>query len=154
MKIFDFVNMRNISHVKNFWKLDNDDIPESPGAYILIARNDINFIYPKGKSPIFYIGQSKNLNRRLKFHLKTAKEARDKRKYYVYLSRYEYAAKYGSKYCFIKTWQGLSPRALEGDIMGRFTIQYLSPPVANGAGSWNRITKIIDEIERTKKGEY
>ena len=35
----------------------------------------------------------------------------------------------------------------------RFAIKYRSPPVANGAGSWDRISKIIDEIEKIgKKG--
>jgi hypothetical protein len=154
MAIFDFINMREISPIKNFWKLDRDDIPECPGAYILIARKDTSFIYPKGKSPIFYIGQSKNLRRRLRFHLKTAEEARDTREnYYVYSPVYEYAAKYASRYCYIKAWQNMSPRALEGDVMGRFAIKYRSPPVANGAGSWDRISKIIDEIEKIgKKG--
>lgn len=152
MSILDFISEYEKSPVKNFWKLDNDDIPESPGAYILIARKDISFIYPQGKSRIFYIGQSTNLRNRLHFHLKAATEARDTRENYpVYFPRYEYAAKYASGYCYIKTWQNKSPRILEGEVMGRFAIKYLSPPVANGAGSWDRISKIIDEIERNKK---
>jgi len=44
------------------------NIPEKSGAYILGTNDGTMFKYPWGSSPIFYIGQSKNLNSRLTNH--------------------------------------------------------------------------------------
>ena len=144
MAILDFLDGYEKSTINNFWNLNNHDIPTSPGAYVLLARGDIHFLYPKGKSPVFYIGQSQNLRIRLGNHLKWAKEARDNHKDYLYWPRYEFAAAYGERYCFIRTKRGLTARVLEEEIMASFAKKYLSFPIANGAGSWNRIKKVME----------
>lgn len=62
-------NLRGVqSPLADFWKLVEHEIPESGGAYVLVA--DRWFTYPSGKSPVFYIGQSTNLRSRLRAHLK------------------------------------------------------------------------------------
>jgi hypothetical protein len=143
--ITDFIQDYGVSNLKDFWECDQHDIPATPGAYLLIARGDTHFHYPLGQSPVFYIGQSKNLRTRLLTHLKYAKQAREDRVENLYWPRYEYAAIFGGRYCFVRTWQGLGPRSLEELIMARFAKKYRSFPIANGSGSWNRVNKIISE---------
>lgn len=148
MADLDFVkNLQNedlritehFSEVQQFWDLKDHDIPRCPGAYILLARGT-RFRYPRGTNTVYYIGQSSNLRRRLREHVKYAIEAADDRKLPLYWPRYEYAAKFGTHYCFIRTWQNLNPRGLEEILMAHFAEKHRGFPVANGAGSWNRIT--------------
>ena len=131
------------SPLKVFWDIKEHEIPNSSGAYLLVARGDSHFNYPNGKSPIFYVGHSKNLRSRLLCHLRYALEARDVRKEPLYWPRYEFAAIFAGRYCYIRTWQGLTSKALEEEVMAKFAKKYHSFPIANGAGSWNRIAKIV-----------
>lgn len=124
--------------MRDYWKLKDHEIPYRPGVYILIARLGVLFQYPRGKSPIFYIGKAESLNKRLNEHLKHSKEARRdrmdiKNKYW---RRYEYAASFGGLYTFIHTWQGMTAKNLERKIICQFADYYRSFPVANSAGSW------------------
>ena len=121
-----------------FWELHDHDIPAAPGAYILLARGT-RFRYPSGTNTVYYIGQSRNLGRRLRRHLSRALEARDDRQRTVYIQRHEYAAAFGTHYCYVHTWAGLTPRALEELLLARFAEKHRSFPVANGAGSRRRI---------------
>jgi hypothetical protein len=125
-----------------FWEIGKEltTIPDLPGVYVLYGNH--RFDYPVGKSPIFYIGQSANLRERLETHWRFAYEARcADRKLTLYFPRYEYAAVFGSWYAFARTWQGLTPRALEEEAMASFAHQHRSFPIANGAGSWARVGK-------------
>ena len=138
----DLRKTKSFSEVQQFWDLKDHVIPQQPGVYILLARGT-RFRYPRGTNSVYYIGQSLNLRRRLRDHLKYASEAKNDRKLLLYWPRYEYAAKYGTHYCFIRTWQNLKPRGLEEILMAHFAEKHRCFPVANGAGSWNRITAII-----------
>lgn len=135
---FELRDTDYFSGVLPFWKLKEHELPQSPGAYILLARGT-RFLYPGGTSSVYYIGQSKNLRRRLHMHLRFASEAQENRKLNLYWPRYEYAAKFGTGYCFVQTWQGLTPKALEENLLGKFAGKHRAFPVANGAGSWRRI---------------
>jgi predicted GIY-YIG superfamily endonuclease len=131
----------------DFWSLGKHEIPESPGAYILLANTD--FLYPNGKSPIYYIGQTKNLRQRLRTHLKHslgAQKKLDEREYYLYYPRYEYAAKFGKSYMYMQTWQGKTPKSLEDDLLAYFAKYYFSFPVANSAGSWKKTYVVTEDI--------
>lgn len=141
MALLDFIGHLNHSELRDFWKVKDHDVPSGPGAYILVAKGHSHFSYPRGNSPIFYIGQSSNLHSRLYEHLKYATQARNDRKRQLYWPRYEFAAIYGGRYCYLRTWQGLTPKALEEIILARFANKYRSFPIANGSGSWNRIVK-------------
>lgn len=145
MAILSFLDNYERSDLKDFWKINNHKIPQSPGVYILVARGDSHFNYPLGKSPVYYIGQSKNLWSRLYSHFKIATEARDNRKEHLYWPRYEFAAAYGGRYCFMRTWQGMTPKGLEEEVMARFAKKYRCFPIANGAGSWWRVKKIMEK---------
>ena len=137
-----------------FSDLQNHDIPTKAGAYILLARGT-RFQYPKGKNAVYYIGQSTNLRRRLRTHLRYTGYARDRanRQHTRYWPRYEYAARFETRYCYVTTWASLKPRKLEEILMGHFMMQHRSFPVANGAGSWSRIDKYIRQHLATFDGQ-
>jgi hypothetical protein len=123
----------------DFWNLGQHPIPALPGAYVLAAHNW--FAYPAGKSPVFYIGQAANLQKRLGDHLKFAEQVRDndRRGLAMYYPRYEYAGAFGARYAYVRTWQRLTPRGLEEMLMASFARRYRAFPIANSAGSWNRL---------------
>ena len=139
---YDLRGTDYFSGILNFWNTKDHDIPRLPGAYILLGRGT-RFRYPLGRNSVFYIGQSKNLRRRLHTHVEYASLAKSNRQISLYWPRYEYAAKFGTHYCYIRTWQGLNPKALEETLMAYFAKKHRAFPVANGAGSWNRITRYM-----------
>ena len=141
MALFKFLSGLAVSPTADFWRLENRDIPASPGVYLLLAKSNVHFIYPAGKSPIFYIGQAGSLRRRLQDHRRYSGQVRDNRRDSnpLYWPRYEYAGAHGARYCYIRTWQGRTPKALEDIVLARFQKRYHARPVANSAGAWNRI---------------
>ena len=68
---------------------DLKQIPREAGVYILFARNT-EFIYPCGKSSVFYIGQSQSLRGRLRKHMNKTREAKSDRRRLLYELYYEY----------------------------------------------------------------
>jgi hypothetical protein len=145
--ILDFIKDLEHSSLKDFWKIsEHDDIPSKPGAYILVARGGSHFPYPRGKSPVFYIGQSSNLRKRLTEHLKYATQAKSDRKLNLYWPRYEFAAAYGGRYCYLITQQDISPKELEDLLLAKFAKKHFSFPIANGSGSWRRIEQVMGRV--------
>ena len=143
MALFKFLRGLQVSRMANFWQLKNHDIPALPGVYLLVAKPSVHFIYPAGKSPVYYIGHTQSLRSRLLNHLKWHSEVRKGKRstYYLCEPRHEYGGKYGGRYCYIRTWQGCTSKALEDIVLARFAKRYHSFPVANSAGAWNRIQK-------------
>ncbi|MEI8315109.1 MAG: hypothetical protein WCG79_06615 [Verrucomicrobiota bacterium] len=139
MALLKFLNGLETSPMMDFWKMEEHDLPSRSGAYILVAASDVRFNYPKGRSPVYYIGQSQSLRQRLLRHYVNSKEARDRRKHPMYWPRYEYGAAFGARYCYILAWQGKTAKALEDKVMAQFARCYHAWPVANSAGAWNRI---------------
>src|SRR3989304_5060191 len=97
-RLLGFLGDIQVSGLGNFWNLDQHDIPASPGVYILFARSGIDFPYPNGKSPVYYVGMAARLRNRLLADVAYAREAAFDRLWDVYLRRYEYAAKFGGRY--------------------------------------------------------
>jgi hypothetical protein len=56
------------SPVSDLLTWNKKDVPREPGAYILMANSDVTFRYPWAGSPVFYIGQTGKLRRRLYQH--------------------------------------------------------------------------------------
>jgi len=146
MAIFKFLDGLETSPLHEFWDFHDHDVPSVPGVYVLASKGGTHFPYPGGNSPIFYIGQSTSLLLRLRNHLMYARQAKENRRIPLYWPRYEYAAKFGARYCYIRTWQGLKPKALEDIVLARFAKRYLSFPIANGSGAWSRIAKEISLV--------
>jgi hypothetical protein len=152
MKNFNFLEDfgRERSRMKNFWKLECHEIPSSSGVYLLVAKAGIEFQYPEGKSPIYYIGKADSLRRRLLQHLKLHLEVKSRNveeEDFLNRPRHEYGAVFGGGYCFIKTWSGMTPKNLEDEVLALFAKKYRSFPVANSAGAWNRIEKVFEKIK-------
>ena len=103
----------------------------------LADRGWNGFHLPCGRSPVFYIGQSKNLRNRLQDHLQFATEARDHRRYPLYFQVYEYAARFGCRYTCISALSWDTPKELEADVMALFAKKFRCWPAANGVGSWD-----------------
>jgi hypothetical protein len=148
MALFKFLNGLTVSRMEDFWRLEDHDIPALPGVYLLLAKKSVHFIYPAGTSPIFYIGQAKSLRQRLQNHRRYAGQVRDDCRIGspLYWPRYEYASAYGARYCYIRTNQGRTPKALEDTVLARFQKRYYTRPVANSAGAWNRIEKEFEKL--------
>jgi hypothetical protein len=146
MAILGFIKDINHSGLMDFWKLQEHEIPSSPGAYILIAQGNSHFSYPIGSSPVYYIGQSKNLRSRLREHFKYATQAKHNRQLPLYWPRYEFAAAYGGRYCYMRALQGLSPKVLEEILLAKFAKKHRSFPIANGSGTWKRVGELIENV--------
>ena len=121
--------------LRNFWRLASHEIPSGPGVYVLLAKPGTRFQYPRGRSPVFYIGQASNLGNRLRSHLRYSLQARGDRPLKLYWRRYEYAAVFGCRYTYISAHRG-DPGILEAKVLSSFADRYRSIPVANGGGGW------------------
>jgi hypothetical protein len=147
MALLDFLEEiereHRVSRIDNFWKIKKHDVPSTPGVYILIAKRGMMFRYPRGKSPVYYIGQTNSLKRRLCGHWRWHDEVRQGKRsvFQLYEARHEYGGKFGGRYCYIKTWPGMSPKGLEEIVLARFAKQFRTFPVANSAAAWNRIER-------------
>ena len=125
------------TRLRDLWMLDRHEVPDGNGVYILLTGDGTDFTYPGGRSPVFYIGQSKNLRNRLQDHLQFATEARDHRRYPLYFQVYEYAARFGCRYTCISALSWDTPKELEADVMALFAKKSRCWPAANGVGSWD-----------------
>ena len=113
-------------------ELGNHDVPDQPGVY-LFATDSQAFPYPGGKSRIFYIGGTDNLENRLNRHLyRLGKRLDDDET--LHMPKYEYAAGFGIRYNYLLAHgTGFSHASLERFIRGEFAQEYWAPPVADGA---------------------
>jgi len=118
-------------------------VSERPGIYILLAGDGTVYRYPRGNSPIFYIGLGNSLRNRVRTHkhrvqrlLKREKSGSGKNAKTEW-PRYEYAANHsGMVTAFpVKLLASQTIRDVESDVIGLFAAHYGSPPVANAAAS-------------------
>jgi len=139
--MFPWSNIKLTSLV-NIRILDEQDIPEEAGAYVMLSDNTA-YTYPwsksLGKSKVFYIGQSNNLRNRLKIHKKHSTEAKDNPDpaYDYYWPRYEYAAHHGCNVCWITCEGEKEAKEIEKNLMLAFSTYYGARPVANGQSAWH-----------------
>src|SRR5687768_8084350 len=71
--------------------------PDEPGAYILLAPR-VMFRYPRGESPVFYIGQGKKILSRVKRHHSGREQAKKDRQHFDRSVARHYAAEHGALY--------------------------------------------------------
>lgn len=118
-----------------------EEVPEVPGVYIIVAADNTKFQYPLGKSPVMYIGMSKNLYTRLNNHAKNTKKIAAELDNYKRMNcqcnpRYHYFREFGAKvYVFTRRGQQNS-KCQESIYIGKFYEKYLALPVSNGARSF------------------
>jgi hypothetical protein len=110
------------------------NIPETGGAYILGSTDNIDFIYPWGRSPIFYIGKAHNLRKRLRRHRRNILKVVEDHEETHWWPRYQFGASFGTTLAWFSTSGRQTPEGLEADLINQFYWVYGSIPVANG--SW------------------
>jgi len=125
--------------IKDFWALDEHEIPDKPGAYIILSKRNWIFPYPRRRSSVIYIGQATNLRRRLQEHLKFAESAKKQRKHTLYYPLYEWVSAFGGRYTYITTKTSQKPKKLESNLLAMFAEHYRAWPLANGIGAWNSL---------------
>ncbi|MCB9312499.1 MAG: hypothetical protein H6568_07005 [Lewinellaceae bacterium] len=113
-----------------------EDVPTVSGAYIFYAKSQY-FVYPRGKSKVFYIGQSVNLYNRLRGHADAVIRMSDMDDNQLtadwHWSRYQYALAFPCKIIWYKNKGGETPSSLEWKLIDYFYRKHFSMPVANGA---------------------
>ena len=123
---------------------DINDMTTGPGVYIIVSADNTKVVYPKGTSPVIYIGKADNLRRRLREHLKNLRlvidsEETDMRNHYQPCSRYQYMKYYGAYvYTFHCLKSTQDAKNLESQILWKFYERYRSLPVGNGARSFEK----------------
>ena len=85
-----------------------------------------------GVSPVFYIGQSKNLRKRIEEYIRYTKQAMEEHDEYFWWPRYQYAA-YGLSVAWYFTRGKLNSNFLEAELIEHFYEMYGSIPIANDA---------------------
>lgn len=53
------------------------NVTTGAGVYIIVSADNTKFVYPKGSSPVIYIGKADNLRRRLNEHLNSLENVRE-----------------------------------------------------------------------------
>jgi hypothetical protein len=126
---------------------DPAQVPPMPGAYILFAR-DAEFIYPAGKSSVFYIGQTDRLDRRLRQHRNKTREAKHDRQRVLYPLLSEYGAAFEGQFTFILAKDPLHPLTIELLLFTFFASQFRGLPVANSAVSKKKMQEIVEAARK------
>jgi len=114
-------------------------IPDHPGAYVFGTSDGTRLIYPNGKTPIFYIGRSSNLYRRILRHFHRIQRVEGDDTWWV--KKYEYAAAFGATIAWYSIRCNQSTESLEADLVDEFYRCYYSIPIANGA--WPSGDKVV-----------
>ena len=127
-----FIERRWPDNLCDLLEIDENDLPTTSGAYVLGSSDGTNFVYPWGSSPIFYIGQSNNLKKRLLTHKKHILSAIENHDELYWWPRYQYAASFGAKLAWYSVRGTQNPNKLEADLITSFYDMYGSIPVANG----------------------
>ncbi len=127
-----FMARRWSDGIENLLEVAIEKVPEKSGAYILGSNDGTNFIYPWGVSPIYYIGQSTCLKKRLRTHKKHILSATDDHEELYWWPRYQYGASFGAYVAWYSVKGQQDPQILESDLITSFYEMYGSIPVANG----------------------
>ena len=129
-----FVQDRWFDDMVDLLKDDLAEIPTTSGAYVLGSSDGTNLIYPWGRSPVFYIGKSKALKRRLMAHRRFTEDAIDDHEALNFWPRYQYGASFGVTCAWYTNSPERTAGQLEAQLINEFYDLYGSIPTANG--SW------------------
>lgn len=111
----------------------HDDYGATAGCYVLGSKDGTDFIYPWGRSPIFYIGTSTKLRQRLKAHRRWIRRAKEEHQSRHFLSLHQYGASYGADVAIYRRVRNESLSKMESQLITDFYSIYGAIPVANGA---------------------
>lgn len=118
------------------------EIPHIPGIYIIVAEDKTQFIYPKGKNSVIYIGKAEDLHKRLGSHIRKLNELVEKEEEWLCdhketQPRYQYIKAFGGRVYTFHCLGKQNAKELEASILWRFYEKYGALPVGNGARSFS-----------------
>lgn len=129
-----FIERRTPDGIEALNDADDKEIqwmPETAGVYALGANDGTLFSYPWGTSPIYYIGQSKELRKQMiehrKFILQAITGSRERKCW----PRYQYGASFGATVAWYSVRGAQFPNKLQTDLLAAFYDLYGSLPLAN-----------------------
>lgn len=119
-----------------------DDVDDVPGVYIIASSDKTQFVYPKGKNSVIYIGKSEHLVQRLKTHKRHLEFVmfNDENLLRIRLQmfqRYQYMWSFGAKVFIYYCRKNQDAKGMESYILQRFYEKYRALPVGNGARSFS-----------------
>ena len=110
------------------------ELPKAPGAYVLGTTSQA-LIYPWGVSKVFYIGESVNLRRRLRYHRQQTLKVKEGQIRWDH-ERNQFGAAYGMNCSWWTCPEGETTKDLEDRLLWDFWKRYGATPAANG--QWTR----------------
>lgn len=123
------------------WK---ENISESLGVYVLGSSDKTDFIYPWGSSPIFYIGKSAGLSKRLSAHRRYILNAYNDHDKKYWKPKNQYGAAFGATTAVFYSKKNESVDDLEANMIKLFYDAYGAIPTANGA--WPKFIEANDDV--------
>ncbi len=119
--------------------LDTEDeellwAPDTAGAYVIGASAGTMFTYPWGNSPVFYIGESRDLRKSFAEYRKFILLAKKDRGEQTWWPRYQYGASFGATVAWYSVRGAQFPNKLQYDLLASFYAMNGSIPLGNS--SW------------------
>jgi hypothetical protein len=142
MHIWSFLGLEPHS-VEHLSTVSAKRLVRRPGVYVLFTADGYAYRYPRGESPIFYIGMSELLCDRVDTHRQRVNTVLRRTANGIEWPRYEYAAAHGCKVAAFPMSDALNFDCgdLEDDVVALFAGVYGAPPVANGAASRDKVLR-------------
>lgn len=129
-----FIERRWPDGIEELIEIEDENIPWAPeiaGAYVLGTNKGTMFSYPWGNSPVYYIGQSRDLRKKLVEHRKYILLAKNDRGEQRWWPRYQYGASFGATVAWYTGKGSQFAHMLEYDLVTSFYEMYGSIPLAN-----------------------
>ena len=107
---------------------DRQILPAESGVYILGTSDGTKLTYPRGNSPVYYIGHDDRLSTTLR-HLKHLIEVQREENYYGALTPCYYAATFGAHCVYFDRLSGRKPSDVVSDLKRSFFDWYGADPI-------------------------
>lgn len=104
-------------------------MPVMDGVYILGTSDGTKLTYPKGNSPVYFIGHAGNLAHTLRYLKSQIHDQREKNCYGASTSCY-YASTFGADCVFFSKMNGKNPAEMARDLKRGFFDLYGADPIA------------------------
>lgn len=104
-------------------------LPAESGVYILGTADGTNLTYPRGNSPVYFIGHDERLSTTIR-HLKHQMEVQREENNYGALTCCYYAATLGAHCVYFNRLSGRDPADVVADLKRSFFDWYGADPVA------------------------
>ncbi len=108
--------------------------PNTAGAYVLGTKQRTMLTYPWGNSPVFFIGESRDLRKKFAEHRRLILSAQKDRGEQTWWPRYQYGASFGATVAWYSVRGAQFPNKLLYGLLATFYDMYGSIPLGNS--SW------------------